>query len=181
MQGGMCELPLPVFPTGLIRGRFHPGDGQLYACGMFAWAGSATQPGGLYRVRYTGQAVHLPIKLEARSGVVRLGFSGDLDPASVADLAKFKLKIWSLKRTANYGSAHHDERPLEVKAARLEPDRRTIRLEVPELRPTWCMEIVYDVRGSGGEPIHGTIHNTIHSLEEAANPAVPAKQLPAKP
>jgi hypothetical protein len=43
------------------------------------------------------------------------------------------------------------------------------------------MEIVYDVRGSGGEPIHGTIHNTIHSLEEAAKPAVSAEQLPAKP
>ena len=184
VQGGMCELPLPVFPTGLIRGRFHPGDGQLYACGMFAWAGSATQPGGLYRVRYTGEAVHLPIKLEAREGSVRLGFSGAIDPSSVADPSKFKLKIWSLKRSANYGSAHHDERPLEVTAARLEPDGRTIRLGVPDLRPTWCMEIVYDVRGSGGEPIHGKIHNTIHSLGKAADAAAAADRgsgLPAKP
>jgi hypothetical protein len=181
VQGGMCELPLPVFPTGLIRGRFHPGDGQLYACGMFAWAGSATQPGGLYRVRYTGQPVHLPIKLEARQSTVRLGFSGDIDPASVADPKKFKVKIWSLKRSANYGSAHHDERPLEVKSAHLEPDRRTIRLDVPDLRPTWCMEIVYDVRGVSGEPVHGTIHNTIHSLGDAANTPVRAPALPAKP
>jgi putative heme-binding domain-containing protein len=181
VQGGMCELPLPVFPTGLIRGRFHPGDGQLYACGMFAWAGSATQPGGLYRVRYTGQPVHLPIKLEARPSAMRIGFSGELDPASVADATKFKVKIWSLKRSANYGSAHHDERPLEVRAARLEPDRRTIRLEVPDLRATWCMEIVYDVRGSGGEPVHGVIHNTIHSLEDAANARGRADAVPAKP
>jgi hypothetical protein len=94
------------------------------------------------------------------------------------------LKIWSLKRSANYGSAHHDERPLEVTAARLEPDGRTIRLEVPDLRPTWCMEIVYDVRGSGGEPIHGKIHNTIHSLGKAADAAAAADRgsgLPAKP
>src|SRR5262249_46247165 len=28
-QGGMCALPLPRFPTGVMRGRFHPGDGQL--------------------------------------------------------------------------------------------------------------------------------------------------------
>ncbi len=54
-QGGMCALPIPLFPTGVMRGRFHPTDGQLYTCGMFAWAGNRTQPGGFYRVRYTGK------------------------------------------------------------------------------------------------------------------------------
>ena len=59
-QGGMCSLPIAALPTGVMRGRFHPHDGQLYACGMFAWAGNATQPGGLYRIRYTGRAMHCP-------------------------------------------------------------------------------------------------------------------------
>ncbi len=59
-QGGLCQLPLPALPTGVMRGRFHPIDRQLYACGMFAWAGSATQPGGLYRIRYTGRPMYLP-------------------------------------------------------------------------------------------------------------------------
>ena len=62
-QGGMIELPIPQFPTGVMRGRFHPVDGQLYLCGMFAWAGSRTQPGGFYRLRYTGKPVHLPVDL----------------------------------------------------------------------------------------------------------------------
>ena len=44
MQGGMCALPIPPLPTGVMRGRFHPKDGQLYACGMYAWAGDRTQP-----------------------------------------------------------------------------------------------------------------------------------------
>ncbi len=56
VQGGMCALPMPQFPTGVMRGRFHPVSGQLYCCGMFAWAGDQTQPGGFYRVRYTGKA-----------------------------------------------------------------------------------------------------------------------------
>jgi hypothetical protein len=43
------------------------------------------------------------------------------------------------------------------------------------------MEIVYDVRGSGGEPVHGVIHNTIHSLEDAANARGRADAVPAKP
>ena len=49
----------------MMRGRFHPGSGQLYCCGMFAWAGDQTQPGGFYCVRYTGKPVHLPIGLQA--------------------------------------------------------------------------------------------------------------------
>ena len=65
MQGGMCELPLPQFPTGLIRGRFHPTNGHLYTCGMFAWAGNQQQPGGFYRVRATGKPMHLPVGLHA--------------------------------------------------------------------------------------------------------------------
>ena len=65
MQGGMCELPLPQFPTGLIRGRFHPTNGHLYTCGMFAWAGNQQQPGGFYRVRVTGKPMYLPIQLHA--------------------------------------------------------------------------------------------------------------------
>ena len=40
LQGGVCELPIPQLATGVMRGRFGPGDGQLYACGMFAWAGT---------------------------------------------------------------------------------------------------------------------------------------------
>ncbi|MFP6765236.1 MAG: DUF6797 domain-containing protein, partial [Planctomycetaceae bacterium] len=71
-QGGMCQLPLPQMPTGLIRGRFNPVDGQLYTCGMFAWAGSQNQPGGFYRVRYTGKPVHLPVGLQARRGGMQL-------------------------------------------------------------------------------------------------------------
>jgi hypothetical protein len=58
VQGGMGTLPLPRFPTGVMRGRFHPVDGQLYCCGMFAWAGTQTQPGGFYRVRATGKAIN---------------------------------------------------------------------------------------------------------------------------
>ena len=69
-QGGMCELPVPAFPTGIMRGRFHPTDKQLYCCGMFAWAGNATQPGGLYRIRYTGRPTYLPITLRANPNAI---------------------------------------------------------------------------------------------------------------
>jgi hypothetical protein len=37
-QGAIVELPVPQFPTGIIRGRFNPRNGQFCVLGMSAWA-----------------------------------------------------------------------------------------------------------------------------------------------
>ena len=58
-----------------MRGRFHPKDGQLYACGMFAWAGNQTAPGGFYRVRATGKPMFLPIGLHATRKGLKITFT----------------------------------------------------------------------------------------------------------
>jgi putative heme-binding domain-containing protein len=166
MQGGMCELPLPLFPTGIMRGRFHPQDGQLYTCGMFAWAGNATQPGGFYRIRATGRQVHLPIELHARKAGMQIRFSGKLQATRPLDPSDFTVRTWSLKRTAEYGSKHYDEKTLTVTSARLLNDHCSVMLEIPGIAPTWCMSIEYRLTGSEGEPIRGLIHNTIHGLGE---------------
>ena len=164
MQGGVCALPIPPLPTGVMRGRFHPGDGQLYACGLFAWAGDRTQPGGFYRVRATGKPMFMPIGLSARSHRLAITFTGPLDRKTACDPAHFTAKTWSLKRTVNYGSDHLDERPARITQVTLSDDGRTVFLEIPDLRPTWCMEITYAIRAESGEPVEGVIHNTIHHL-----------------
>ena len=115
VQGGMIELPIPAFPTGVMRGRFNPRDGQLYLCGMFAWAGNATQPGGLYRLRATGQPMnYCRSACMRRSQGPRLSFTEPLDPASI-EAKNWHVKTWSLKSTAAYGSNHLDEKPLVVR------------------------------------------------------------------
>jgi putative heme-binding domain-containing protein len=166
MQGGECALPIPRLPTGVMRGRFHPGNGQLYACGLFGWAGDQTEPGGFYRIRATGKPMFLPVGLNARKGGITIRFTDPLDPAAAADASRFAVKTWSLRRKVNYGSEHHDERTLKVAAARLSPDGRSLSLEIPEIRPTWCMEIAYRIKGAEGVPVEGVIHNTIHHLAE---------------
>lgn len=164
MQGGMVELPVPAFPTGVMRGRFHPTDGQLVMCGMFAWAGNATQPGGLYRLRATGKPVCLPVELKAMKSGLQLTFTEALDPKSV-DAKQFSIRTWSLKRTANYGSKHYDEQSLRVREAKLSNDGKTLLLDIEGLSPTWCMEIKYSLKTQAGAPAQATIHNTIHELK----------------
>lgn len=165
-QGGMCALPLPAFPTGVMRPRFHPTDGQLYVCGMFAWAGNQTRAGGFYRVRHTGKPAGLPVGLRARAGGVEVTFTDPLDPAAAADVKNYDVKAWGLRRSQNYGSKHVDERPLAVTRATLAADGKTARLEITGLAPTRGMEVRYRLKGADGRPVTGVIHNTIHALPD---------------
>jgi len=166
VQGGACALPMPRFPTGVMRGRFDPVGGQLYCCGMFAWAGEQTQPGGFYRVRYTGKPVFLPLGIDARQDGVTLTFSGKLNPKAATDPKNYSVKTWGLKRSIEYGSKHFDEKSLVVSAAALSADGTSVTLQITELKPTRCMAIKYSIEGAGGEPVFGEIDNTIHHLGE---------------
>ena len=78
----------------------------------------------------------------------------------------YSIKTWSLKRTANYGSNHYDEKTLTINRVTLGDDARSIQIDLPEVAPTWCMEIRYSLRSKSGLPFSGTIHNTIHNLSE---------------
>ena len=131
---------------------------------MFAWAGNATNPGGLYRLRATGKPILLPIELHARNSTLELKFAEPLDKSSIA-ADKVAIKTWSLKRTEKYGSEHYDQKTLEAQFAELSQDGKSVRLKVDALQPTWGMSIDYDFRSASGQPVTGVIHNTIHRLE----------------
>lgn len=165
-QGGLCELPIGSLPTGVMRGRFHPKDRQLYTCGMFAWAGSATKPGGLYRIRATGEPMHLPIGLHAKRDKIQITWTDPLDRETAIDPKQYALKTWDLKRTKNYGSKHYNEQPLEVTAATLSKDGRTLTLKTPDLKPTWGMEIRCRLKTEKGRELSRVIHNSVFNLGE---------------
>ena len=164
IQGGMCELPIPRFPSGLVRGRFHPTRDELFLCGMFSWAGSQQEPGGFYRIGYRGKPAHLPVGLNAAKQQIEIVFSHELDESQSLQPGNFQVMAWDLRRTADYGSDHYNERELTVSEVRLLPDRRSVTLKIPELAPTWCMSIEYELRGANGRTFSGEIHNSIHAL-----------------
>ncbi len=164
-QGGMVSLGLE-FPTGTMRGRFHDSNGQLYSTGMFAWAGNRHQDGGFYRIRYTGKPAYQVTQLRAARTGIELTFSDPLDSRAALDVSNYALKTWDLKRTKNYGSRHYNERPLQLKAVQISNDRKTLFLDLPEIKPTWSMEIKVNVKGEDGTSVERTIHNTIHHLQD---------------
>jgi hypothetical protein len=146
-QGAVCELPMPAFPTGIMRGRF-AADGALYTCGMYAWAGNAITPGGFHRIRRGVSPAKVPLAIHPMKGAMRVTFSDPVEPGDCA------MKVWTLKRTKNYGSKHYDEHPLSITGVQRSPDGCTLTFEIPDLAPTQCYELKVADR-----VMHGTIHH----------------------
>jgi hypothetical protein len=110
--------------------------------------------------------MHLPIALRAKPKSIEIGFTDAIDRQAGADAANYSIKIWSLKRTANYGSDHYDEHSLAIERADVSADGRTVTLHVPELSPTWGMEITCRLATADGQRVDRVIHNSIHRLNE---------------
>lgn len=166
-QAGMVELPVPQFPTGIMRGRFNPKDGQLYTLGMSAWAtNQMIQVGGLYRVRYTGQPLHLPVEMKATTAGVQLTFAERLDKARAENPSTYTITTWDLKRTRNYGSRRYNTQELSIDTITLADDGKTVLLHMPDAQPTWIMEIKYDLQSDAGKSFDGIVQSTIYALED---------------
>ncbi len=163
-QGAAVALPMPDFPTGVMRGRFHPTTGDLYTCGMAVWASNKIQDGGLYRVRRTASAMRLPVKWKTARGSITITFSDALDKAMAEDIAQHTLKTWDLLRSGNYGSKHLNERRLTITSARLAADGCTLVLTIPELSPARGLELQCALKGADGKAFTRSIHATIHRL-----------------
>ena len=164
MQGGVFELPLPRFSTGVMRGRFNPADGNLYACGLSAWGSTQSELGGLYRIRYIETNAIIPIGLKAKKHGIEITFSNKIDSESASIVSNYKVKTWDLERSRKYGSEHYNTKSLLVEKIEVSEDGKSVMLTIPEIKPTWVMEIKYELTDLHGKKITGLIQNTIHQL-----------------
>ena len=173
VQGGVVRFPVQ-FPTGVMRGRFHPVDGQLYTCGLFGWSSNQTQPGGFYRVRYTGQQVNLPIKMKTAADGIYLTFSDELDRDVAEDSDNFAVEQWNYRWTKNYGSAHYSvanpkrkgQDEVDVWETTLADDGKTVFLEIEDLEPVMQMQISYTLKSKTGQDIKNSIWLTLNKVPE---------------
>jgi putative heme-binding domain-containing protein len=162
LQGGLVALPMPDFPTGTMRGRFHPRDHALYTCGLFAWAGNKTSPGGFFRVRRTEAPLCMPVALAASADGFTVTFSAPLDRTQAVRTNAWTYRTWSLRRTAEYGSKHHDEQPRAITGIDISSDGRTATVRIADFTPAQCYELTWNLRAADGTPAKGRIDGTLH-------------------
>jgi mono/diheme cytochrome c family protein len=165
MQGGVIDLPGIKFLTGIMRGRFNPGDGELYACGMSAWGtNQMLRGGGLYRVRYTGKTLTVPLALNIGKNSITLKFGQKLDPSRALNIGNYTLKTWGLVRSSAYGSDRYNKKTLAISKAERTADGMGISLFVKDLQSTNVMTIDYKIADLKGNVLKGTVQNTVYQL-----------------
>jgi glucose/arabinose dehydrogenase len=164
LQGGEVAIPIPDFKTGVMRGRFSPADGQLYTCGMFAWAGNKNHAGGFYRVRYTGKELNMPTKIKTAKQGVSYTYAAKLDKASAENPNNYKITIWDIKRAARYGSKHENVKQLEVTKATLASDGKTVTLQIDGIKATRGMSVISTLKSATGQKFSTELHNSIYNF-----------------
>jgi hypothetical protein len=171
-QAAVIRMPLN-FDTGIMRARFHPIDGQLYVAGLGGgWQAGGPRDGGFYRVRYTGKPVHLPRAFRIEKTGVRLTFPSPLDRAAATDPDNYGIEQWNYKWTEAYGSLEYSvEEPekkgrdiVEITAATLSDDRRSVLLELAGFKPVMQMLIETNIQAADGTPIETEIYATINQI-----------------
>jgi hypothetical protein len=183
VQGGAVRFPLN-FESGIMRARFSPRDGQLYATGLRVWQSSGAKTGTFQRVRYTGKPVAMPKELHVKPTGLEITFTTALDKKLAEDDGNWAIDQWNYKWTANYGSKMYSAtnpdkvigenkianskfggEDLVVKKATLRPDGKTVFLEVEGgVKPVMQMRIRMNLNAADGTPINQTIYNTVNQV-----------------
>jgi hypothetical protein len=170
-QAAMVQFPFK-FTSGIMRGRVNPIDGQVYLCGLKGWQTSATHDGGFYRVRYSGEAVHMPASFHASEGGVQIGFTSALKKETAIDPGSYSVERWNYKWTGAYGSPEYSvENPnqrqhdkLAIKSAKLSPDGKTVFLEIPNMKPSDQIKVSMSLDAADGGDASTEIYGTVHKL-----------------
>lgn len=173
MQGGVVRFPL-TFASGVLRGRFHPADGQLYVAGLKGWSTSGTREGCLQRVRYTGKPVHAISAMRVRKDAIELDFTDPVDPATAGDPDSWLAQQWNYRYTGNYGSADYSvadpkkqgRDPVEIASAVVSADGKRVTLSIPGLQPVMQMLIRCRMKAADGAPINQELWHTIHKIPQ---------------
>ena len=168
VQGGVIRLPLQ-FRSGIMRARFNPLDGNLYVMGMRGWQTTGLKWGCLQRVRYLGGTVHLPSQLRVNKDGIFIQFQCPIDASLEAD--DFSVDQWNYRWSAEYGSKHYlpsspnkiGDDSVKIKSVQLQPDKKTVFIEIPNLKPVMQMKIKYKIKAADGTKLNQEIFNTINA------------------
>jgi len=171
MQGGVVRFPL-TFASGVLRGRFHPKDGQLYVAGLKGWSTSGTREGCLQRVRYTDRPAHMISGMHVRKDAIELQFTDPVDPVTAADPDSWVAQQWNYRYTGNYGSADYSvsnpkrqgRDDVEIASVAVSKDAKTVTLSIPGLKPVMQMLLRCRMKAADGAPLSQEILQTIHTV-----------------
>jgi hypothetical protein len=154
-QGAVWKFPV-TFPSGLMRARFNPADGQLYVCGLRGWGTTGTSNGVLARIRYEGSQLPVPVGFEVVKNGLKVTFSGPLDRKRAEDEQSY---------SGTWATGFKSERAdLPIDSATLSPDGKSATVVLETMRPVVNFTLKYDLRSAKGERVTGELNGTINRV-----------------
>ena len=164
-QAAVVDLPGVKFQSGVMRGRFNPGDSNLYACGMSAWGTTQVMRGGeFYRLRYTGKPLSIPVKLQNWKDGVELTFAAKLNTSLSAKPENFEVKSWDLLRSSKYGSERLHTKTLKIIDIKMGSDGKSLKIILEGIKPVDVMTIAYTITDDAGNKYKEKVQSTIYNL-----------------
>jgi hypothetical protein len=185
VQGGVVRIPVNI-KSSAQRSRFHP-DGSAYLLGFRGWQTNASTDCAFHRIRFNDKPILIPNKLEVVSGGIRIGFEVALDKELAEDPKSYSIERWKYIYCKQYGSGEfsidkpdaereknalekeskgsepvHDK--VEVAAAHLLADGKSVMLDIPTLAPAMQMKLGYDLETTDGKEVIGAIYHTVHQV-----------------
>ena len=120
-------------------------------------------------MRYTGKPFPFPVGYHVEPDGVKLTFDQPWTRSRWPDLSHYKVGRWNYRWSARLrlealvgGRAEqsgHD--PVNVTAATLGADGRSVTLKFADMRPAMQTKIEYDLKAADGSPRKGAVYATI--------------------
>ncbi len=166
VQGGVVKFPL-TFASGVMRGRFHPKDGQLYLAGLRGWQTSGARDGALQRVRYTGKPANTLLSFKVLKTGLELTFTDPLDAADAGNADNWSALRWNYLYSEKYGSDDYwvsnpkkkGREPLEITKATAAG--KVVTLEIADFRPAMQMLVRARTKAVDGAPVSVDLYHTV--------------------
>ena len=156
-QGAVVPLE-GEFLAGVMRGAFHPQDGQLYVAGLDGWGDYSVKDGCFHRVRFVGGKVRKPKGFKVHSNGLRIDFTTKLDPDSTKVTKRFFAQAWNYEYAKRYGSPEfsvkkpdslgHDR--VKVRSVTLLEGGKSIFVEMPYLEPVMQLYLRMHLQDADG-------------------------------
>jgi hypothetical protein len=170
-QGAVAKLA-GKFPSGIMRGRFGPKDGQLYVSGLNVWQSDAAKFGCFSRVRYTGKTVPQPVAIKTSKTGVTISFTAPLDSASAADKENWSVERWNYRWTGAYGSKDYSVAEpnkagkdlVLIDSIQISEDKKSLTIMLPDMKPADQVKFSYRIKSADGRELSNEIYQTINRV-----------------
>jgi hypothetical protein len=102
---------------------------------------------------------------------IELTFTVPLDPETANDAGSYDIEQWNYRWSSGYGSGEYKpsngergRETLEVKSAKLSGDKKTVYLEIPDLKPVMQVLIKAKLDAADGTEIAAEVVGTINCV-----------------